>query len=168
MLYTGQGRYGRKPSQVNTRGRRAVSSGTISKVPNFDPPSVSGCFHCGNPNHILKDCPNPLNVAKAASSKLEYNAKKKRAMSTNVQLVYAEVCYQMDNSLQVNDTHHNSSPESDGSGGTIPEKDLFESALEDVNVNFSRTSPTGQRAAKKITWNPATEHLLYTKFNEFD
>ena len=168
MLYTGQGRYGRKPLQVNTCGRGAISSGAISKVPKFDPLSVSGCFNCGNPNHMWKDCPNPLNVAIDVSSKLKYYAKKKGAMSTNVQLVLAEVCYQMDNSLQVNDTHQNDSPESYGSDGTIPEKDLFESVLEDVNVNFSRTTSTGQRAAKKVTWNPATEHLLYTKFNEFD
>lgn len=89
-------------------------------------------------------------------------------MSTNVQLVLTEVGYQMDNSLQVNEIQHNDTPESDESSDTIPEKDLFEGVLADVNVNFTRASHTAHPAAEKVTWITATENLPYIKLNEIN
>lgn len=38
----------------------------------FDPPTMKGCSNCSDPSHVLKTCPKPLNVGKAAARKPEY------------------------------------------------------------------------------------------------
>lgn len=85
--YAGQGRY--KFNQIGNSFKNAKE---------FDPLSVAGCLNCGNPAHVLKDCPKPLNVAQAAARRLEYFNKKKK--STNaVHFILANLCRQLE------DTH---------------------------------------------------------------
>lgn len=80
--FTGQGRY-LKPYRDKNVGQKS-----------FDPLSITGCFNCEDPSHVLKDCPKPLNIAKAAAQKLEYLKKKRTANA--VHLVLADICFQMD------------------------------------------------------------------------
>lgn len=80
--FAGQGRY--------SRGNKSRGETTST----FNPLSIAGCFNCGDPGHIMKNCPRPLNVAKAAASKIEYLNKKKSANA--IHLVLASLCQQLD------------------------------------------------------------------------
>lgn len=100
IRYAGQGRYARNPKFVRER-RTAQNSGKIN------PLTISGCFNCDSPDHLAKDCPKPMNAAKAAARRLEYY-RKKDVKRHAVHHVLAEFCRQMD------DTGSNDSDEIEG------------------------------------------------------
>ena len=61
---------------------------------------MSGCFNCDDPNHIVSKCTKPLNIKKAAASKLDYYEKKRGRTGGNEHLVLAEICYQLHKSYE--------------------------------------------------------------------
>lgn len=65
--FAGQGRYSRRREQGSWNRR-------------MNPLSISGCFNCDDRSHMLKDCPKPRNVARAAARRLEYLRKKSQVM----------------------------------------------------------------------------------------
>ena len=66
ILYTGQGKYA-----FRNKGRsKRVSPKKNDKGVN--PLSIMGCFNCGDPSHMLKDCSKEVNLMRAAKSRLEY------------------------------------------------------------------------------------------------
>lgn len=73
ILFAGQVRYGREPSWNKSKvsSNRRVGAGTTNGKVSFDPLSVAGCFNCDEHDHMIKDCPHPLNAARAAVNKLE-------------------------------------------------------------------------------------------------
>lgn len=74
ILFTGQGRYAR-PSRGTAAGR-AKRTGGLSRPAGVDPLAIMGCFNCDDAGHTMKDCPRPIDAAKAAQRRLEYYAKK--------------------------------------------------------------------------------------------
>ena len=71
ILFTGQGRYARRPSTVRLNRPTKTSSVPPGKREGrFDPLTVAGCFNCGDPGHMVKNCNSPLNVAGAAAGRL--------------------------------------------------------------------------------------------------
>lgn len=79
--FAGQGRYAK-----HNRSRVATTT-------KFNPLSFAGCFNCGGTDHLIKNCPKPLDVGRTAAMKIEYLNKKK---ATNaVHLVLASLCQQL-------------------------------------------------------------------------
>lgn len=74
----------------------SVSYGPSTFKKKFDPLTISGCFNCDDPKYTLRQCKIPMNVAKAASRRLEYYATKDRSTNSNTHLVLAEICHQLD------------------------------------------------------------------------
>lgn len=58
ILYNGQARYGQRPSSVQHRGdqRRVSFASPNQQVKRLDQLSISGCFNCDDPSHMVKNC----------------------------------------------------------------------------------------------------------------
>ena len=135
ILFTGQTRYAKHPSSLGYQNRTGF--GKPTKGMKFDPLSISGCFNCDDPTHVVKNCPKTLNVAKAAAKKLEYYSKKDKMKEHAVHVVLAELCTQLD-------------MEEEGMGGIgddmtqiSNDREIFENLLcsfSQVNVNLVELS----------------------------
>lgn len=115
--YAGQARYNR--SQRNPRPTQRK-----------DPLLISGCFNCDDPNHLIKDCPKPKNIAKATARRLEYYKKKRTA--NGVHMVLAEICHQLDDTNAATE-------ESEGEDDLSIFQCIIDEAKEgtDATINFS-------------------------------
>ena len=110
VLYTGQGRYMNDPAALKrtfAKPARTFNRGWNRGTPTrakFDPLSLQGCFNCGG-NHFLKDCREPLNTVRAASKKIKYLARTKRAQTYAVHQVLADLCKQIDDTEEQPQAH---------------------------------------------------------------
>ena len=100
VFYQGQAKYLRDVSAFR-RGRDRGSQGKQKKT--FNPLSIQGCFNCESPDHVLKHCPHPLNIAKAATRKVDYYSKKDKGRTYTVRQVLADLCMQLDDSHLADD-----------------------------------------------------------------
>lgn len=126
VLFAGEGKYGRPPKGTQ---KKALRIGKLKRK--VEPLEISGCFHCGDPNHMVKDCKVPLNVARAAANKLEYFAKREATAPYSTHLLLAELCRQMDIDVPSDKEGLNDDEGSD--------RQIFESLLEtseDANLQF--------------------------------
>lgn len=136
--YAGQGRYIRKQNFRKSYKSRK------------NPLEISGCFNCDDPSHMIKDCPEPKNAAKAAARRLEYLQKKKQ--NNAIHHVLAELCQQLD-SQNSSDTDENDREIFEGlvnvSGNYAENEEIGESDDTDDNEEFevfsvSKYLPTSQ------------------------
>ena len=67
---------------------------TTNTKPRLDPLKIQGCFNCDG-NHLMRDCPKPIDTTKAATRKIEYYSKKHQSPHA-VHTVLAELCSQLD------------------------------------------------------------------------
>lgn len=86
VTFAGQGRYRKyhnnRPSCGSTK---------------FNLLSIPSCFNYKSSNHIVKDCPKPLNAAQAAARRVEYFNKKRNTNALHVNL--ADLYRQLVNSI---------------------------------------------------------------------
>lgn len=80
-MYAGQGMYTRPNRSIgNTRPTRplgiTVRTNRGGRGARFVPLSVAGCFNCDSTNHVVKQCPRPINAVKASERKVAYYDKK--------------------------------------------------------------------------------------------
>lgn len=86
VMYAGKARYGTR--------RTSVISAPLGSTPQKQHPlSISVCFNCDDPHHMLRDFPLPRNTSKAATRNREYFNKKKA--SNGVHMVLVEVFHQL-------------------------------------------------------------------------
>lgn len=101
--FAGQGRY-RQGFRPFTRNR--ITPATTKQ--SFNPLNIQGCFNCGG-KHLMKECPKPIDSAKAAASKIKYYSKKNNGQYA-VHSVLAELCAQLDvsdgNTVESEDDDH--------------------------------------------------------------
>lgn len=117
VMHTGQGMYAypkRAIGATSVRPRTAVGpavetprAGASSAVggtrPRFDPLSVAGCFNCDHPGHTVRQCPLPVDLAKAAQRKLAYYEKKNAGGRGGAATVLFLMCHQMQLTLPGDD-----------------------------------------------------------------
>lgn len=87
-----------------------------------------GCFNCDDAAHTMKDCPRPIDAAKAAQRRLDYYAKKD-AGKASIAAVLFELCTQVDAML----ISERASASEDGDGGAEvgadDDRQLFDALL---------------------------------------
>lgn len=93
IYFTGQGRYAR-PSRGTAAGR-AKRTGGPSRPGGVDPLAIMGCFNCDDDAHTMKDCPRPIDAAKAAQRRLEYYAKKDAGKASAAAVLF-QLCAEVD------------------------------------------------------------------------
>lgn len=141
--YNGQGKYGRHPSHarsIYSSGKSGFQAQSREST-TFDPLKVAGCFNCGNPNHMMNKCDKPLNVARAASNRIEYYEKKGKQSNT-IHMVLADLCMQLDQS-------HNVVSDRQGGDASVNESDdreIFETLISgpEHSTNYVRSGFAGE------------------------
>ena len=88
ILYAGQGRYVFKNKRTNKQPRKG------RKRKRVEPLSIMGRFNCGDPSHILKNCPKDVDLTRAAKGGLEY-LEKKTGKKRNAHTVLFALCQQL-------------------------------------------------------------------------
>ena len=98
--FMGQGRY-------RYRARRPQNfTRTNNPKQRPDPLKIQGCFNCDG-NHLMRDCPKPIDTTRAATRKIEYYSKKHNTPHA-VHTVLAELCAQLDTAhLPCNENEYN-------------------------------------------------------------
>ena len=61
ILFARRTRLANHPSSIKFRIPPGSAGGKNGA--SFDPPSISGCFNCEDPNHLMRDCPKTRNIA---------------------------------------------------------------------------------------------------------
>lgn len=131
--FVGQGRYVCRNGQHNQQKKHQQRK--------------RACFNCGSEAHLIKQCPDPVNLSRAAAGNIcRLNTKKVR---NAVHLVLAHLCHELD---QSDDDHNGDNPEDDAKVFEqilvtgITELDITGSQKEDdipifsVHVHFAPTS----------------------------
>lgn len=77
ILFSGEKMYAQRPNKSRFRKHQKLFQVKLStRFGKFDPLSIAVCFNCGKPDRLLKYCPMPLDVVRAAANKLDHYAKK--------------------------------------------------------------------------------------------
>ncbi len=126
ILFAGQGRYAR-PNRGSATGH-TKRAGSSSRPSGHNPLAIMGCFNCDDAAHTMKDCPRPIDAAKAAQRRLDYYAKKD-AGKASIAAVLFELCTQVDAIL----ISERASASEDGDGGAEvgadDDRQLFDALL---------------------------------------
>ena len=137
ILFQGPGRYANSRKFVgdNRDGTEYPRSGATNAAKR-SPLNMMGCFNCDSPNHMLKNCPSKVNLAKAAQRRMEYLAKR-NGRGRNANVVLFELCSQLSDTTAeaVNgsqemelETEREEQPQQDAND-TSRDFDLFESLM---------------------------------------
>lgn len=107
-MYAGQGMYGRPNRTIgNTRPTRPLAitgrANSGGRGARFDPLTVAGCFNCDSPNHVMKQCPRPINAVKASERKVAYYDKKMNGGRASVAAVLYQLVTQIHPDVAVED-----------------------------------------------------------------
>lgn len=119
----------------------------------FDPLSVIGCFNCGAPDHMMNACKTPLNVSRAGSRRIDDYEKK--GQKNTFHMVLADLCSQLEHSLETEDAISNS-PEEDESS----DRQTFETLLSSQESSISFMGIGSNQELHKDSYD---KHFNYIK-----
>ena len=65
ILYGGQGKYAFRNKERDSRTNTRKTKKAVESL------SITECFNCGNPSHMLKESPKDVSLMRAAKSRME-------------------------------------------------------------------------------------------------
>ena len=105
-----------------------------------------GCFNCGDPSHLLKNCPKEVDLLKAAKSRLEYMEKRQEKKRSDHTVLFA-LCHQLSEDVDTDNRIDGSVREN----GEATDKELFSTLMTEFEEKESEEEVLDDKEVLLVT-----------------